>query len=239
MLKLFSSFGVRCCALAFLATPLAVAAASVESGSGSVVQSVLMPGSAAEEKSATEALTRKLDKIHTISARFQQEAVGSDGRTRTESGSMQMKRPGQFRWNTESPFEQEIVAIKDKVWLVDRDLSQVIIQHQDNQMGNTPAQLLSGNAREFLGDYRVFRFNNEKQDKFTLIPRENSGLFDKLDITFCDDNLDSIELRDSLGGRRRVSFSQVNVNGFISDSDFKIDIPKGYDVIDQTQDNSK
>ena len=239
MLKLLSSFGIRCCATAFLATPMAVAAASLDNSPGSADQTVLMPESIAEDKSASDILTRKLEKIHTISARFQQEAVGSDGRARNESGFMQMKRPGHFRWNTETPFEQEIVAIKDKVRVVDRDLFQVIIQHQDQRMGNTPAQLLSGNPGEFLGDYRVFRFNDEKQDKFTLIPKGNSDLFDKLDIIFRNNNLDSIELRDSLGGRRRVSFSQVKVNGSISDSDFKVDIPTGYDVIDQTQPGSK
>ena len=183
---------------------------------------------------AAEKLTRKLEKIRTISAQFKQESVGSDGRIREESGSMQIKRPGKFRWNTTSPFEQEIVALDKKIWLVDRDLQQVIIQVQDERMSNTPAQLLSGDAKEFLKDYQIGLYRDDKQERFTLTPDGNSDLFEKLDIVFRDGVLSSIELRDSLGGRRRVELSRVNVNGMISDSDFRVEIPKGYDVLDQT-----
>ena len=238
MLKSLSVLASCVCTVALLTAPLVVVAAPVSSGNGDIrgEEALMQPErTLAESRQASETLIRKLEKIRTVSARFQQEAVGSDGRTRTESGVMQMKRPGQFRWNTESPFEQEIVAIDSKVWLVDRDLMQVIIQYQDDRMGNTPAQLLSGDAREFLQDYRVFKFDRSEQEKFTLMPKENSDLFDKLDIIFRDDTLDAIELRDSLGGRRRVTFSKVNINDMISDSDFKVDIPKGYDVIDQTR----
>ena len=183
---------------------------------------------------AAEKLTRRLVKIRTISAKFKQESVGSDGRIRTESGSMQIKRPGKFRWDTASPFEQEIVALDKKIWLVDRDLQQVIIQIQDQRMSNTPAQLLSGDVKEFLKDYQIGLYRDDKQERFTLTPAGNSDLFEKLDIVFRDGVLNSFELRDSLGGRRRVELSDVNVNGMISDSDFRVEIPKGYDVIDQT-----
>ncbi|WP_236631933.1 outer membrane lipoprotein chaperone LolA [Endozoicomonas montiporae] len=183
---------------------------------------------------AAEKLTRKLEKIRTISAKFKQESIGSDGRIREESGSMQIKRPGKFRWNTASPFEQEVVAIDKKIWMVDRDLHQVIIQVQDDRMSNTPAQLLSGDAKEFLKDYRIGLYQDDKQERFALTPDGNSDLFEKLDIVFRNGLLNSIELRDSLGGRRRVELSDVNFNGMISDSDFRVEIPKGYDVLDQT-----
>lgn len=198
------------------------------------VKPVVAPPVQKHDAKAAEKLIRKLTKIRTISAKFKQESIGSDGRIRTESGSMQIKRPGKFRWNTASPFEQEIVSLDKKVWLVDRDLQQVIIQIQDERMSNTPAQLLSGNVKEFLKDYQIGLYRDDKQERYTLTPTGDSDLFEKLDIVFRDGVLSSIELRDSLGGRRRVELSDVNVNGMISDSDFRVKIPKGYDVIDQT-----
>ena len=188
----------------------------------------------AHDSKAADKLTRKLESIRTISAEFKQESVGSDGRLRTETGSMQIKRPGKFRWNTTSPFEQEIVAQDQKIWMLDRDLQQVIIQVQDKRMSNTPAQLLSGDTKAFLKDYQIGLYEDAQKEKYTLTPAGNSDLFDKLDIIFRNNELSSIELRDSLGGRRRVDLSGVNVNGMISDSDFRVDIPKGYDVVDQT-----
>ncbi|WP_354009664.1 outer membrane lipoprotein chaperone LolA [Endozoicomonas lisbonensis] len=207
-------------------SPVNVLAAPVKPVAATAVQD--------NDAKAAEKLTRKLEKIRTISAKFKQESVGSDGRIRTESGSMQIKRPGKFRWDTASPFEQEIVALDKKIWLVDRDLQQVIIQIQDQRMSNTPAQLLSGDVKEFLKDYQIGLYRDDKQERFTLTPAGSSDLFEKLDIIFRDGVLNSIELRDSLGGRRRVELSDVNVNGMISDSDFRVEIPKGYDVIDQT-----
>ena len=183
---------------------------------------------------AADTLIRKLEDIRTLSAGFRQESIGSDGRVRTELGTLQVKRPGKFRWNTSSPFEQEIVAQDKKVWMVDRDLQQVIIQIQDQRMSNTPAQLLSGDVKVFIKDYRIGLYKDDKQEKYTLTPAGNSDLFDKLDIVFRNNMLSSIELRDSLGGRRRVELNAVNVNGMISDSDFRVEIPKGYDVVDQT-----
>ena len=186
------------------------------------------------DKKATEQLARKLDDIRTISARFKQDAIGADGRLTSESGKIQMKRPGRFRWITELPYEQEIIARDEKVWMIDRDLQQVIIQQQDERMANTPAQLLSGNAKEILKRYRVSFFSNKDVEKFTLLPENESDLFEKLDITFRQGELESMEMRDSLGGRRRISFTEVNINGMISSSRFKVSIPKNFDVIDES-----
>ncbi|MGI9273268.1 MAG: outer membrane lipoprotein chaperone LolA [Endozoicomonas sp.] len=186
------------------------------------------------DKKAADQLARKLDDIRTISARFKQDAIATDGRLATESGKIQMKRPGRFRWVTELPYEQEIIARDDKVWMIDKDLQQVIIQKQDERMANTPAQLLSGNAVEILKRYRVAVFSDKGVEKYTLLPAGESGLFEKLDITFRQGELESMEMRDSLGGRRRISFTEVNVNGMISSSRFKVRIPKNFDVIDES-----
>ena len=188
----------------------------------------------AEEADARAQLTVKLEAIQTLSADFLQESVGSDGRIRTESGSLQIKRPGLFRWDTRTPFEQEIVSRNQTIWMVDRDLMQVIIQNQDARMANTPAQLLSGDVKAFLTSYQIGLYKKSDLEKYTLMPQGQSDLFDKLDILFRKGQLSAIELRDSLGGRRRLDLNRVTVNGQMDDSVFKVDVPEGYDVIDQT-----
>lgn len=187
------------------------------------------------DEKASQALAEKLESLKSLTAHFQQEAVSSDGRTQTEAGEMQMKRPDLFRWVTREPFEQEIVAHGNKVWMVDRELQQVIIQQQDTRMANTPAQLLTGNARELLKQYNVSVYSKDRNEKYTLTPKAESDLFEKLDIDFHQGRLASIELSDSLGGKRRVLFSEVKENTELKDSLFEVTPPKGFDVIDETK----
>ncbi|WP_062267531.1 outer membrane lipoprotein chaperone LolA [Endozoicomonas arenosclerae] len=187
------------------------------------------------DEKASQALAEKLESLKSLTAHFQQDAISSDGRTQTESGEMQMKRPDLFRWVTSEPYEQEIVAHGSKVWMVDRDLQQVIIQKQDARMANTPAQLLTGNARELLKQYNVSVYSKDRNEKYTLTPKAESDLFEKLDIDFRQGRLTSIELSDSLGGKRRILFSEVKENGQVNDDLFDVKPPKGFDVIDETR----
>ncbi|WOG30049.1 outer membrane lipoprotein chaperone LolA [Endozoicomonas sp. 8E] len=187
------------------------------------------------DEKASLALSEKLQSLKSLTAHFQQQAVSSDGRTKTESGEMQMKRPDLFRWLTREPFEQEIVAHGNKVWMVDRELQQVIIQKQDARTANTPAKLLTGNAREMLKQYNVSVYSKDRNERYTLTPKEDSDLFEKLDIDFRHGMLTAIELSDSLGGKRRILFSGVKENTQLNDSLFEVKPPKGFDVIDETR----
>ena len=188
----------------------------------------------AHDEKASNRLAEKLDSIHSLNAQFKQDAISADGRVVSESGQMQMKRPGLFRWVTEDPYQQEILAKEQKVWMIDHDLEQVIIQQQDQRMANTPAQLLSGNALELLSRYQVAFINTGSVERYTLTPVGESDLFEKLDLAFRQGTLESIEMRDSLGGRRRISFIEVTTNGSISNGRFKVTIPKHFDVIDES-----
>lgn len=188
------------------------------------------------DKQAVEALARSLESIHSLSAHFEQQALTPKGRRKTESGEVFIKRPGQFRWNTRQPFQQSIVSREDKIWMVDIDLMQVVIKKQDDTMGPTPVQLLSGDARAFLQDYQVVRLGEaDKELVYTLRPVGKSELFERLDITFRKGVLTSMTLKDSLGGKRQITFSDVNINDRMDDKLFQVVIPKGFDVIDETR----
>ncbi len=189
----------------------------------------------ANDIKAASALVKKLDSLKSLTARFEQQAISSNGRIKKESGEMQMQRPAQFRWLTQHPFELEIVAVKNKVWMIDRDLQQVIIQQQDSRMANTPAQLLTGDARSLLKQYSVTRFEDGELERYSLIPAKVSDLFEKLDISFRKGLLSSIVMKDALGGKRRIDFSDVIENRALKTSRFEVTIPKDYDLIDETR----
>ena len=186
------------------------------------------------DQKASADLATLLQKINTLSAGFRQTSQGRRGRTKSESGEMQIKRPNQFRWEITAPYAQQIISRDNKVWMVDLDVLQVVIKKQDETMGPTPVQLLSGDARQFLEDYRVVRVIYKTEQTYTLRPQSGDDLFEQLDITFQKDQLESMTLKDSLGGIRKIDFSNVTINGNIADKQFTVDIPKDFDVIDET-----
>lgn len=187
------------------------------------------------DKQAASELAEKLQSIKTLSASFQQMSEGQRGRVQLEAGEMQVKRPNQFRWEIQAPYHQQIISRNDKVWVVDPDLLQVVIKKQDDSMGATPAQLLSGDAQRFLADYRVVRQIEKDEQVYTLRPVAQNELFEQLNITFQKGVLTIISLKDSLGGQRQIQFTDVKINESVSDSLFRLDIPKDFDVIDETR----
>ena len=194
------------------------------------------PAGIKHDKQASEELAKSLQSIHSLSAQFKQQTVARHRRNKNESGDMLIKRPNQFRWDTRAPFNQDIVSKDSKVWIVDTDLLQVVIKKQDDRLGPTPVQLLSGNASEFLKDYQVVRVGDkDKKLVYTLRPIGNKELFEQLDVTFIKNTLDSMTLKDSLGGKREITFTGVRINDKVDDKRFEVTIPKGFDVIDETR----
>ena len=80
-----------------------------------------------------------------LRADFQQTVVDNQGRKVQEvTGTMQLQRPGKFRWDYNKPYVQVIVGDGARVWLYDPELSQVTVRSLDQALGNTPAALLAG-----------------------------------------------------------------------------------------------
>lgn len=198
------------------------------------------PASIKHDTKAADELANTLQAMNTVSANFSQSTISNSksGHPKVEKGSMQLKRPNQFRWNITSPFNQEIIAKGGKLWMLDPDFKQVVIKKQDDQSGPTAVQLLSGNASEFLKDYTVVRMNYGPEVVYTLRPRKASDLFEMLEIHFSRDQISAITIMDSLGGKRRIDFTRVELNQPVANNLFEPDRKKleraGFDVIDES-----
>ncbi|USE39732.1 outer membrane lipoprotein chaperone LolA [Endozoicomonas sp. SCSIO W0465] len=196
------------------------------------------PANMKHDMNAVGELAKKLQAMNTVSANFSQSTIDKSGRPKVEKGSMQLKRPNQFRWNITSPFNQEIIAKGGKLWMLDPDFKQVVIKKQNNQSGPTAVQLLSGDASEFLTEYAVTRMNYGPEVVYTLRPHKASDLFEMLEIHFSRNEISAISIVDSLGGKRRVDFTQVDLNqpvdGKLFEPDVKTLEKAGFDIIDES-----
>lgn len=153
------------------------------------------------------------------------------------TGTMQVKRPGQFRWETSSPSKQLIVTSGKTVWIYDPDLEQAVRQNLDDQVGNTPALLLSGQSSTIMKSFRVTQ-PKANEPFFVLYPKADDGVFESLGIRFSNTASgqgapSQMILKDSLGQQTTINFSNVKLNPALSAAAFNFVPPKGTDVIDQ------
>ncbi len=94
--------------------------------------------------SAADSARARLDAfsrdLKTISASFEQHVLDMNGGPgKTSRGTLALKAPRQFRWETTTPFKQLIVADGEKVWVYDPDLEQVTVRAQGTEESAQPA----------------------------------------------------------------------------------------------------
>lgn len=179
-------------------------------------------------------LQKLLSNTQSYQARFQQLVLDAKGQRLQEVGGfMQVKRPGLFRWQTDAPFDQLLVANGKTLWVYDKDLEQVTIQPLDQRISQTPALLLSGDVAALSESYQVSRSGNDASQRFELVPVGADSLFESLSLIFNQDALTEMKLEDSLGQRTTISFVDVVINPELDQKVFEFQVPEGIDVIQE------
>jgi outer membrane lipoprotein carrier protein len=200
----------------------------------------------ATAQQAANNLIKQLNTLHSLSANFSQTTtLSSPQKTTTNnrptpqhmnqtfSGRMQVARPGKFYWETISPAKQTIITTGSTVWIYDPDLQQAVKQNLDEQISNTPALLLSGNAQQIMQAYNISQ-PDAKKTYYRLSPKSHDAAFERLYISFGANNAPtSMILQDSMGQTTQVKFSQVKVNPALNPNLFNFTPPKGTDIIEQ------
>lgn len=182
---------------------------------------------------ATDDLVALLEGVKSLDTRFEQVILDRDGsRMQTSSGHMLVKRPRQFRWHAEEPFEQLVVSDGDVVWIYDVDLEQVLERPLGNEVGETPALLLSGDSSKIAEEFEVQRLSHQGREvTYQLMPKNNEQLFDVLEISFKGAQPSAMRLEDSLGQKTSFEFIKPKANVSLDAASFTFDIPEGVDVI--------
>ncbi|NOX43695.1 MAG: outer membrane lipoprotein chaperone LolA [Gammaproteobacteria bacterium] len=171
--------------------------------------------------------------VSSMSATFKQTTLDSRFKAVAESsGKLTMQRPGKFRWDYLSPYEQVIVADGKKLWVYDKDLEQVTVNRLDTAIGNTPALLLSGNEPLELS-FKIVELDKKTAglDWVELFPKETESSFTSMRLAFSANHLEYMELVDSFGQTTQLKFSNTENNPEINVNLFNFTPPIGVDVI--------
>ncbi|MEQ1602025.1 MAG: outer membrane lipoprotein chaperone LolA [Methylophilaceae bacterium] len=173
-----------------------------------------------------------LQKTSTLRAQFHQVVVDAQGKKVQEvSGSMQLLRPGKFRWDYNKPFQQEIVGDGVKVWLYDPELNQITVRAISKALGSSPAALLSGSQDMEKSFVLKDQTRPGNLEWVLATPKVEETGFERVLLGFNGDTLQAMELHDSFGHTTQVSFSKLELNPKLSPTTFRFTPPAGADVV--------
>lgn len=148
------------------------------------------------------------------------------------SGTMVLKRPGRFRWDYATPFEQHIVADGKNIYIHDVDLEQVTVKSMEKALGDTPAQLLS--TTKPLSETFHINADGEQQGLYwyELVPKvAQETSFQRMRLGFTKAMLTRMELEDALGNITLLEFAKSQRNPTLDDKIFEFKAPAGADII--------
>jgi len=199
-----------------------------------VCMSALVQAGEVDPAKAPAKLTQFLNGIQSMEAGFEQWVMDAkQNALQHVTGSMWIQRPGQFRWNADEPYPQQIASDGKELWIYDSDLEQATRKALDKEVGNTPALLLSGDPSKISDGFVVtaYRFDETGEWRFDLKPKDKDALFALLRVHFLNDKLRDMYLEDNLGQTTRIEFKTKQLNKPIPASRFKLNLPDGVDVI--------
>lgn len=170
--------------------------------------------------------------VVTFQGNFEQALLDADGQVIDKTtGTLEIQRPGQFRWSYIEPYEQWLVADGLNVWSYDVDLAQVTVKPQASALANTPALLLGGSANAL----EQFTYEESYVEANTtwvrLTPRNTESGFERVELGFRDGTLHRMVFFDNLEQTTLVALSEVSVNLPIDADRFNFVVPEGVDVV--------
>lgn len=185
----------------------------------------------ADEK-AKALLERFVSNIQTLQGRFEQSLVDADQQVvEVSSGTLEIQRPGQFRWVYTEPYEQILVADGLNVWSYDVDLAQVTVKPQAEVLSNTPAALLGGSPDALEQFDYIGSFIDRGTVWVRLRPKDKENGFNKIELGFNDGELSRMLFSDNLEQTTLIALFDVSLNREIDADLFEFNPPDDVDIV--------
>lgn len=197
------------------------------------------------DPAATQALIQDLANYQQVQGAFVQTIYDKNQAVLQQSeGTFALSRAahaagannGKFRWDTNKPSQQLLIADGKKIWLYDKSLQQVTVKPQQSSANQaSPAMLLSGDLTQLSKQYQVEEQVSSSKQVFKLTPLKDA-LFSQLKIVFSTSQsaatpvLSGMEITDSLGQKTQIQFSNLQSIKTTANL-FSFTPPAGVDVI--------
>ncbi len=176
-------------------------------------------------------LEKFLVNTRTLEANFQQTLRTHDGEVLQQTeGKFYLDRPGKFRWNYQSPYEQIIVSDGQRIWIYDVELQQVTVQKQTAGLPATPMALLEDSSKLYQS-FNVFPLDEQNGVyRLKLQSKTKESDFAEIVIGLDAKGLRFMQLHDQFEQVTDIVFSDISTNTELSEDIFKFIPPEGVDV---------
>jgi outer membrane lipoprotein carrier protein len=183
------------------------------------------------------ALQKKYNSIGDFTADFVHDSEGGLLRKKqTESGAVQVKKPGKLRWDYKKPEPKVFVSDGRRIYLYVPADNQVVVSPVPEEDQATTAVLFLVGKGNLTRDFTVTYAEGGSADTYALRlqPRLPERDYDWLQIVVDRRTLQirSLSAADNQGGRSTFQFSNFKENVGLSDKTFEFKIPRGADVTD-------
>lgn len=183
------------------------------------------------QSGVADRLAERLRPYQQFSAVFSQRVVdGYDIEVSQLKGSLALDGSTRFRWQTDPPFQQLIVADGEVLWIFDEDLFQVQVRPLDAALSASPAAILGGSAAQLEADFSITEVTMDQLTRFELRPRATDDVVESVVLLFEAEQLQALEFRDALGQVTRVTFDAIDA-AVPAPENFDFIPPAGVDVI--------
>ena len=205
----------------------AVAAAGLVAGL--IAGSLPVPAFAA---GAIEQLKSFSSSTRSARGEFSQQLVKRTGQPAAAAkGEFAFSRPGRFRWEIQSPYQQLIVTDGSKLYFYDKDLKQVTVREAGDVISATPAAVLFGGA-DIDGAFTLKEQGEQDNLQWVeAVPKVADSGFDRIRVGLRDGLPAQMEVQDAFGQVNRFTFTRISRNAPVPDGEFSFTPPAGVDVI--------
>jgi outer membrane lipoprotein carrier protein len=182
------------------------------------------------------AVQRKYDAVKDFTADFTHVYQGGVlNKTSSERGTVQIKKPGQMRWEYTAPEKKLFVSDGHRVYSYIPADKQVIVTAVPPDDQATTAVLFLAGKGSLTRDFTV-KYADGAGDgalALRLDPKQKQSDYDWLVLGVDAKTLQirSLTAADQQGGRSTFQFNNYRENTALADSVFTFKIPKGTDVI--------
>ena len=188
---------------------------------------------AADKKTSTGEvyLEKFLSKTQTLEANFQQTLRTHKGEILQQTeGKFYLNRPGKFRWDYKTPYEQIIVSDGERIWIYDVDLEQVTVQKQSAGLPSSPMALLQDSSKLYQSFTVSPLDEHDGVYRLKLESKTSESDFTEIVVGVDAKGLRFMQLHDQFEQVTDIVFSEITTNTDIAKEIFEFIPPEGVDV---------
>lgn len=198
----------------------------------------------ASTQQATQALKTHLAELTSYRGKFTQTITDAQGVLLQEShGVMSLQKPNQLRWEVNFPDDSLFVADGEVIYNLDPFVEQVTLMSQAGLVESNPLMLLISDEQSAWDNVLIsvaegndkdkLENNSEGLETYLVSSKSLNSSTQLLTLTFKSGILQSLKSIDKQGQLSQITFSDIEQNGLIAASAFRVDVPDTYVVDDQ------